>query len=671
MGLERVASIMQGKANNFDTDELRAIVDGVRALEPASGVRGAEGEKGDERAVVYRRIVADHLRASAFLVAEGVRPSNTGRGYVLRRVIRRAARAGRMLGISGPVLPALYPSLEAAMGGAYPELAERRGPVVEVLRAEERIFAKALDRGLAQLAGIFSSAGAGTSTGTISGADAFALYDTHGFPVDLTQVIARDHGWDVDVEGFHRVQDECRQRNRASWRGDAQAAGTPADEIQAAADAWREAGVRSRFCGYSIDPEASESAVASRVVAFRALASGDALVVVDPCPFYALGGGQEPDTGTVTVAGGGSDTPRTFAVKQAVMVPGGQATILHLGSAADEGHALGIGQPVAAAVDMARRRGNAVHHTATHLLHAALRRVVGSAVSQAGSLVHPDGLRFDISSGALSDAQLREVERVVNEAALSNAGVAVAEMPLAAAQAAGAMALFTEKYSADCVRVVEVAGVSAELCSGTHLRSARAVFPFQIVSEGSIGAGTRRIEAVAGIAGARWLQQQTACARDAARVLGAAAPSGLRATAQRVIDKNKALASDADGWLRVAAVNVQALATHATALGHTRIPAVIHILPPDEHLAVGGGDARLVAERARHLGNVEPRSAHVVVCGQAIALSVDPGAFPGVAAGGLLREVLARLPGRGGGQGALAQGRLASAVTDIAQLASL
>ncbi|KAJ2712376.1 hypothetical protein H4R19_002790 [Coemansia spiralis] len=668
MGLERVASIMQGKTNNYDTDEFQAIIDGVRRLEPATAGRVPE----DGRALVNRRIVADHLRASAFLIAEGVRPSNTGRGYVLRRVIRRAVRAGRMLGIDGPVLPALYPSLEAAMGSAYPELAERRDPVVEALLSEERIFAKALDKGLALLGGIFSSAD-GASARTISGANAFVLYDTHGFPVDLTQIIARDHGWAVDVEGFHRIQDETRQRNKASWSGDARAETTVAGEIQAAADAWREAGIRSRFCGYAIDPEANDAATACRIVAFRALANGDGLVVVDPCPFYALGGGQEADTGTITIAGkcSGGDISRTFAVRQAVAMPGGQATILHLDSAADAEHMLEAGQPATASVDMARRRGNAVHHTATHLLHAALRRVVGSTVAQAGSLVHPDGLRFDISSSALSEAQLREVEQVVNAAALGNAGVSVAEMSLAAAQAKGAMALFTEKYDAGCVRVVEVAGVSAELCSGTHLHSTRAVFPFQIVSEGSIGAGTRRIEAVAGVAGARWLQQQAVHARDAARVLGAATPGELRAKAQRMVDKNRALSSEADGWLRTAAVNAKAVATRTTSLGHTNIPAVIYLLPPGEHSVVGGGNTRLVAEHARYLGDTEPRAAHVVVCGKAIALCVSPGEFPGVAAGSLLRAVLGRLPGRGGGQGALAQGQLASAVTDIAQLAAV
>ncbi|KAJ1734573.1 hypothetical protein LPJ61_000994 [Coemansia biformis] len=672
MGLERVASIMQGKSNNFDTDEFQIIIDGIRRLERPAAVHAlAPG-----RALAYRRIVADHLRAAAFLIAEGVYPSNTGRGYVLRRIIRRAVRAGRMLGIDGPVLPALYPSLDAAMGSAYPMLTERLGPITEALRAEERIFAKALDGGMAHLERIFACA-AGASPRTVSGADAFALYDTHGFPVDLTQIIARDHGWSVDVDGFSRLQSESRQRSRASWRGGSPATGSMAGELDAAATTWCEDGVASRFCGYGIDPEANTAAVESRVVAFRALPNGDGLAVIDPCPFYALGGGQEADMGTVTVAsncgGGDSGNPaREFVVRRAVAVPGGQLTVVHLAAAAEMQHMFGTGQPVSAAVDMARRRGNAVHHTATHLLHAALRRVVGGTVAQAGSLVHPGGLRFDFTSGALSDEQLREVERVVNDAALSNADVSVSDMPLAEAQAMGAMALFTEKYSADCVRVVQVPGMSAELCSGTHLRSTRAVFPFQIVSEGSIGAGTRRIEAVAGVAGAAWLQEQAAHARDAARVLGAAAPSDLRAKAQRAIDRNRALSSAADGWLRVAAVNAKAVATRATALGAAAIPAVIHLMPPSEHSTAGDGNVpRFVAERACHIRNTQPQSAHVVICGKAVALAVSTDRFPGVAAGGLLRELFRKLPGRGGGQGALAQGQLASAVTHAAQLAAL
>ncbi|KAJ2821488.1 hypothetical protein IWW50_004617, partial [Coemansia erecta] len=660
MGLERVASIMQGKANNFDTDEFQVIIRSVDQLPRSKGARSLDAQT----ALAYKRIVADHLRASAFLVSEGVHPSNTGRGYVLRRIIRRAVRAGRLLGIDGHVLPALYASLEAAMGTAYPELTERRAPVVAVLQAEERAFAKTLDKGMVLLSGIFAG---GSAAKVVSAEDAFALYDTHGFPVDLTQIIARDHGWTVDVAGFNAMQAQSRERNRASWKGESARPST-ASEIAAKLAEWQAAGICSRFCGYELDPEQRTSEVQSRVVASSTLANGDGLVVIDPCPFYALGGGQEPDTGSLTVPAlscGGA--PRMLAVKRAVALSGGQATALHVEAQHAE---LAPGQAVTAAVDMHGRLGCAVHHTATHMLHAALRQVVGDSVAQAGSLVRADGLRFDVTSGALTDAQLREIERIVNRAALSNVPVTVTETTLAAAKAQGAMALFTEKYCAESVRMVDIACGSLELCSGTHLRTTRAVFPFQITAEGSVGAGTRRIEAVAGTAASTWLQQQLAHATAAAGVLGVRQVSKLSDAAQRLSDSSKTQRDEAARWLRVAAASAQAVATHATTLG-ADVPTVIHILLPTELSAARGGDTRLVAERACYLRETQPRTAHVVIQGTAVALAVDPKCFPDAQAGMLLRELLRKIPGKGGGQGALAQGQLKSAVSDIHQLLPL
>ncbi|KAJ2304223.1 hypothetical protein IWW55_002533, partial [Coemansia sp. RSA 2706] len=567
MGLERVASILQGKTNNFDTDEFQTIIQGVDRLRRVDAALPLD----QQAALAHKRIVADHMRASAFLVSEGVHPSNTGRGYVLRRIIRRAVRAGRLLGIDGPVLPALYPSLEAAMGTVYPELAERREYIVGVLRSEEGAFAKTLNKGMALLEGIFASTDhAGTKV--VSGGDAFALYDTHGFPVDLTQIIARDNGWTVDVEEFGRIQLQSRKRNQTSWKTESKRQSV-AGEIDVKVAEWQAAGVRSRFCGYELDPAQKSAHIPSEIVAFSTLSNGDGLLVIDPCPFYAHGGGQEPDSGSVTVSGH-CDTgdAHMFTLKSAVALPNGQATALHLKAVGDKHHMLTTGQLITAAVDMQRRHGSAVHHTATHLLHAALRSVEGDAVKQAGSLVRPDSLRFDFTSSALTDSQLREVERQVNRAALANADIVVSEMPLDEAKRRGAVALFTEKYSPERVRVVEIPNVSMELCSGTHLRSTRTIFPFQIVSEGSIGSGTRRIDAVAGVAASAWLQQQLACARAAARVLDVAKLDQLSEKAQRLSDQNRALRDEAARWLRVAAANAEAVATHATALGAAAVP---------------------------------------------------------------------------------------------------
>ncbi|KAJ2842542.1 hypothetical protein IWW36_005870, partial [Coemansia brasiliensis] len=407
----------------------------------------------------YRRVVADHLRASAFLISEGVRPATTGRGYVLRRIIRRAFRAGRQLGIRGSVLPALYPSLLAAMGTAYPELIERQELISSTLQLEEEVFSKTLDRGLALLESIFAHASDGK---VISGTDAYALYDTHGFPVDLTEIIARDHGWTVDIAEFERIQAQNRQRNKATWKSGKKA--RPIDsEIDSKLAEWQAAGVRSRFCGYDVDPEQKTMSISSRIVAFSPLTNGDGLMVIDPCPFYAQGGGQEPDAGSVTVHGG-NQSRSTLAVTRAVAIPGGQAAALVVADADDGEQLLAAGNAVTASIDMARRRGCAVHHTATHLLHAALRQVLGANARQAGSLVRANGLRFDFTSpAALTADQLRKVEQLVNCTALADEQVVTTEMTLDAARSRGALALFGEKYSSENVRVVGVTDISLEL----------------------------------------------------------------------------------------------------------------------------------------------------------------------------------------------------------------
>ncbi|KAJ1872176.1 hypothetical protein LPJ71_011857, partial [Coemansia sp. S17] len=321
------------------------------------------------KALACKRIIADHLRASAFLISEGVFPSNIGRGYVLRRIIRRAVRAGRLLGINDSVLSALYPSLELAMGAAYPELLERRQLIVSVLESEEKMFLRTLDKGLVLLEGIFAS---GNSKRLVSGADAFSLYDTHGFPLDLTEIIARDNGWTVDVEAFEQIQRQSRERNKASWKGKLTKQDSIAREIEATCLEWEEAGISSQFSGHDVDPEAKPTAAACRVVTFKSLSNGDGLLVIDPCPFYAVGGGQESDAGIITI--GDSEGSHEFAVSDAVAMPSGQATVLRLTATSDQEHLFRGGQAVYATVDEVRRLGSAVHHTATHLLNAALRK---------------------------------------------------------------------------------------------------------------------------------------------------------------------------------------------------------------------------------------------------------------------------------------------------------
>ncbi|KAJ1999309.1 hypothetical protein GGI06_006099, partial [Coemansia sp. S85] len=396
------------------------------------------------------------------------------------------------------------------------------------------------------------------------------------------------------------------------------------------------------------------------IVAFKSLSNGDGLLVVDPCPFYAMSGGQEADTGVVAMRN--SEGPHEFIVSDVVALPDGQATALRLTGISDKQHLFRSGQIAYATVDGARRLGSAVHHTATHLLNAALRKTVGASVMQAGSLVQAEGLRFDFTSSALTSEQLREIEGLVNEAALANTDITTAHMTLDQAKTQGAIALFSEKYDAASVRVVSISGLSMELCGGTHLRSTRAVFPFHVTSEGSVGAGTRRIEAKAGIAASLWLQQQLEYGRAAAQTLGAAQIGGMEKKAQQLVDRNRALREEADRWLRAAAVNAEAVATHSTVLGERGAPATFHILAP-----LSEDNARLVAERACHLRDTEPGFVHVVIQGRAIAVGVDAERLPGEQAGALLHSVLQRLPGKGGGQASLAQGQLKTAVAELAQ----
>ncbi|KAJ2880200.1 hypothetical protein IWW38_005990, partial [Coemansia aciculifera] len=321
--------------------------------------------------------------------------------------------------------------------------------------------------------------------------------------------------------------------------------------------------------------------------------------------------------------------------------------------------------------DGAKRLGCAVHHTATHLLNAALRKTVGSAVVQAGSLVQAGGLRFDFSSRALTAEQLRTVEALVNRAALDNIEISTLCMSLDEARERGAVAMFTEKYDAASVRVVDMPGVSMELCGGTHLRSTRAVYPFHIKAEGSIGAGTRRIEAVAGVAGAAWLQQQLEYGRATAQTLGVAGGklSAMNAKAQMLMDKNKALRDEADTWMCAASINAEAIATHTTALGASGVPATIHVL--GEFVAGESSSARVVAGRACHLRDIQPASVHVVIQGRAVAVAVNAERLPGVVAAEMLACLLKKIPGKGGGQAALAQGMLKTAVAELAQVVHL
>jgi alanyl-tRNA synthetase len=482
MGLERFAAILQGVHDNYDTDTFRALI-------AASADATSVAADGPYR--VSHRVVADHLRSTSFLIADGVLPSNEGRGYVLRRIMRRAMRHLHMMGARDPVFWRLVPALVRQMGAAYPELVRAESLITETLRLEETRFKTMLDRGLSLLAAEMETL---PETAPLPGEVAFKLYDTFGFPLDLTQDALRDQGRSVDLPGFETAMAQQRARARAAWTGSGEAA---------TETLWfdlRERLGASEFLGYATESAEGEilALAAGGALVERAEAGTDVAVVLNQTPFYAESGGQVGDAGTITGLGGlvirVTDTQKKLGT-----------LFVHLGRV--EAGTAAVGQPVVANVDHARRGAIRAHHSATHLLHEGLRRKLGTHVMQKGSLNAPDRLRFDVShTKPVTAEELLEVEAVVNARIRENTEVTTRLMTPEAAVAEGAMALFGEKYG-DEVRVVAMgagdadrAAWSIELCGGTHVRRTGDIGLFRIVGETGVSAGVRRIEAVTGAA---------------------------------------------------------------------------------------------------------------------------------------------------------------------------
>ncbi len=480
MGLERIAAILQGKHDNYDIDTFRALI-----LASAE----ATGQDPDGPHKVSHRVVADHLRSTAFLIADGVLPSNEGRGYVLRRIMRRAMRHVLMMGAREPVMYRLVPTLVRQMGAAYPELVRAEALIGETLQLEESRFRQTLERGLHLLGEETARLG---SRQKLPGAVAFRLYDTFGFPLDLTQDALREQGREVDLAGFETAMDEQRARARAAWAGSGEAA---TERV------WFELKQKvgaSEFLGYST--ETAEAEIVALVVhgapVDAAPAGAEVAVVLNQTPFYGESGGQVGDTGAITGADGlrivVTDTQKKLG-----------DLFVHLGRV-EAGEAR-VGAAVLADVDHARRATIRAHHSATHLLHEALRERLGTHVGQKGSLNAPDRLRFDISQPRpLTGEDIAWVEAEVNARIRENTAVTTRLMTPAAAVETGAMALFGEKYGEE-VRVVSMglgegnkAAYSIELCGGTHVQRTGDIGYFKILSEGAVAAGVRRIEAVTG-----------------------------------------------------------------------------------------------------------------------------------------------------------------------------
>ncbi len=502
MGLERLAGVVQGVPSNYDTDLFQPI------LREIAGLCGRKyGSSPDFDAPM--RVIADHARATAFLIADGVLPSNEGRGYVLRRVMRRALRHGKKLGFDGPFLHKVAGAVVREFSGAYPELSNSASFIDTVAFQEERRFLETLDAGLRMVEEEFSRM-KGAKAGVFPGEAAFKLYDTYGFPVDLTADLCRERGVTLDAAGFEEEMEKQRAQSRVSWKGgEVEAHDAVASELSRTKTS-------VNFVGYErLEAEGRIEAIFLAGVRIASAGQGEEIdVVTDVTPFYGESGGQVGDTGTI--AGDGFVLQVTDTRRPSPEV------IIHRAKVAEG--SVREGQTARLSVDASKRRVTQGNHTATHLLQAALRKVLGTHVKQAGSFVGPDKLRFDFTHfEAVPPEALAAVEEEVNRAVFSARPVRWELLPYEEAVAAGAMAFFGEKY-ADVVRMVTVEGVSKELCGGTHVRNTADIGLFRLLSESALAAGVRRIEAATGLPAWRHLREEAETLHDVARELKVAGP---------------------------------------------------------------------------------------------------------------------------------------------------
>ena len=614
MGLERLAAVMQGVHSNYDIDLFRSL---IRAGAEATGCTDLEDKS--------LRVIADHIRSTAFLIADGVTPSNEGRGYVLRRIIRRAIRHGHQLGQTQPFFHRLVRPLVAEMGAAYPELMAAEGHCERVLRQEEERFAETLDQGMR----ILEAAIADLHGDQIPGETVFRLYDTYGFPVDLTADIARERGLRLDLDGFEREMDAQRQRARAASQFGA-GHGVELDmEGETEFTGYEHLSNQAMVVGLYRDGEPRDLLTAGE----------EGLVVLDVTPFYGESGGQLGDRGELLGAG------LTFEVLDTQKR--GEGIICHIGRVT-QGE-LSIGDTVEARVDMARRQATALNHSATHLLHAALRTVLGDHVQQKGSQVGPERLRFDFSHyEGLTRDQILAVERMVNREIRANHMVETRIMSLADAKSTGAMALFGEKY-ADRVRVLRMGEFSTELCGGTHVKAVGDIGLFKIVAEGGIASGVRRVEAVTGEGALAWVEA------DEARLLRVA--DLLKGGREDVDDKVVALYERA----RRLEKELDALkAKLASAAGSDLAAQAVDVAGIKVLAArLDGADPKALRETLDQLKS-KLGSAVVVLAAQAdgkvsLAAGVTKDLADRVKAGELIGAVAAKVGGKGGGRPDMAQ----------------
>ncbi|AVO29906.1 alanine--tRNA ligase [Stenotrophomonas maltophilia] len=619
MGLERLAAILQHVHTNYEIDLFQAL---IRKASELTGTADLENKS--------LRVIADHIRACSFLIVDGVLPSNEGRGYVLRRIIRRALRHGWMLGVRQPFFSKLVPTLVEQMGEAYPELPAAVDTVTRALQAEEERFAETLDAGMK----IFEDVAGKASNGVIPGVDAFRLYDTYGFPLDLTQDIARERDLTVDIAGFDAAMEQQRETARAAGKFGGGVT-LPAELVATLSP--------TVFLGYD-RLQADGLSVLALLKDGRPVQSADAgdavIVITHQTPFYAESGGQVGDTGVLT--GNGVRLVVEDTQKFAGQFHG------HVGTLSEGG--LKVGDVLSGQVDGERRGATILNHSATHLLHAALREVLGTHVQQKGSLVAPDRLRFDFSHfQPISAEELAVIERKVNQQVRANNAAEVHNMGMQEALDFGAMALFGEKYG-EHVRVLKMGDYSTELCGGTHVNRTGDIGLFKITSEGGVSAGVRRIEAVTGQGALDYVDAEEARLAEAADLLGGSAADvveKIRALGQR----QKQLERELDAVkAKVAAGATADLSGQAVEVAGVKVLAA----------RLEGFDAKALRDAMdrlkQQLGN-----AVIVLAGAqdgkaALVAGVNGSAMGKVKAGELLSHIAGQIGGKGGGRPDLAQG---------------
>ncbi|WP_457679298.1 alanine--tRNA ligase [Thermovibrio sp.] len=627
MGLERIASILQGVPSNYETDLLFPLV------KWASEISGIPYGK-DEKSSVSMRVIADHLRAMSFLIADGVLPSNEGRGYVLRRVIRRASRHGRLLGIKGPFLCRGVSKVIEVMGKAYPELLREKELIEKVVKKEEERFSKTLERGLFILQELIEDL---KSQGkrVIPGEEAFKLYDTFGFPVDLILEVANDEGMEVDLKRFEELLKEQKERAKKAWKGGVQKVVSP--ELQ---ELSRKS--PTLFTGYEhLEEYARIVGVLKGDSLVKEAPQGEEVVVIlDRTPFYPEKGGQVGDTGEIEGNNCYCKVLDTQNVTESLI--GHKVKIV-------EG-TLKVGDFVEARVDKERRKAITRAHTATHLLHKALKEVLGNHVKQAGSLVLPDRLRFDFTHfEAPTKEELRAVEELVYGWIMDNYPVKVEELPYQEALDRGAIALFGEKYG-DVVRVVDVGGVSVELCGGTHVKRSGDIGFFKLISESSVSAGTRRIEAVVGKEAQKFVWERERLVEELSNLLQSPLPQ-LKRKVESLREELKEREREIDRLKKkLASSSVDSLIEGALTVNGVKVITA-------KFDGFGGKELMEVADVIRN----KAKSAAVLLVGvkdgkATLLIALTKDLTEKLNAGKLIKEVAPVLGGKGGGRPDMAQG---------------